>query len=89
MSIGVILTLSDLSEYYQKESIDVCSITGGKYKDMGSDYRNLTSEETNMLQKMIDKEYDYFIKLIAQNRNLTENYVKSIAEEEHIQDNKD
>lgn len=79
-SIGVILTLNDLSEYYQKEGIDVYSITGGKYKDMGSDYRNLTSEETNMLQEMIDEEYDYFIKLIAQNRNLTEDYVKKIAE---------
>lgn len=79
-SIGVILTLNDLSEYYKKEGIGVYSITGGKYKDMSSDYRNLTSEEENMLQEMVDEEYNYFIKLIAQNRNLTINYVKKIAE---------
>lgn len=79
-SIGVILTLNDLSEYYKKQGIDVYSITGGKYKDIGADYRNLTSEEQNMLQEMIDEEYDYFIKLIAENRNLTVDHVKKVAE---------
>ncbi|RBQ24488.1 hypothetical protein ALNOE001_01430 [Candidatus Methanobinarius endosymbioticus] len=79
-SIGVILTLSDLSEYYDKEGTNIYSITGGKYKDIGSDYRNLTGEERNMLQEMVDEEYDYFIKLIAQNRNLTVDHVKKVAE---------
>lgn len=79
-SIGVILTLSDLSEYYKKQGVDIYSITGGKYKDMGADYRNLTSEEKNMLQTMVDEEYEYFIKLIANNRNLSFDYVKKIAE---------
>jgi len=79
-SIGVILTLADLSKYYKKEGIDIFSITGGKYKDMGADYRNLTPEEYKMLQKMIDEEYDYFIKLISNNRNLSYDYVKNISE---------
>jgi len=79
-SIGVILTLADLSEYYQKQGIDVYSITGGKYKDMGADYRDLTPEERKMLQTMVDEEYDYFITIIAKNRNLSFDYVKSIAE---------
>jgi len=79
-SIGVILTLADLSDYYQKQGIDIYSITGGKYKDMGADYRDLTPEERAMLQKMVDEEYDYFISIIAENRNLSLDYVKSIAE---------
>ena len=79
-SIGVILTLSDLSKYYQKQGIDIYSITGGKYKDIGADYRNLTSEERSMLQKMVDEEYEYFISLIAKNRNLSYDHVKNIAE---------
>jgi protease-4 len=79
-SIGVILTLSDLSDYYDKKGIDIYSITGGKYKDMGSDYRNLTSEERSMLQEMIDEQYDYFIDLVAKNRNLTKDHVKGIAD---------
>lgn len=79
-SIGVILTLSDLSEYYKKQGVDIYSITGGKYKDIGADYRNLTPEERNMLQTMIDEEYEYFMKLIAKNRNLSFDYVNTIAE---------
>jgi len=79
-SIGAIMTLADLSEYYKKEGADIFSITGGKYKDMGADYRSLTPEERNMLQKMVDEEYDNFIKIIANNRNLTYDYVKTIAE---------
>jgi len=79
-SIGVILTLADLSEYYKKEGIDIYSITGGKYKDMGADYRDLTADERAMLQTIIDEEYNYFVSIIANNRNLSLNYVKSIAE---------
>ena len=79
-SIGVILTLGDLSEYYKKQGINLYSITGGKYKDMGADYRNLTPEEKDMLQKMVNEEYDHFIRIIAENRNLSFDYVKKIAE---------
>ncbi|WP_067257789.1 signal peptide peptidase SppA [Methanobrevibacter cuticularis] len=79
-SIGVILTLADLSEYYKKQGIDIYSLTGGKYKAIGADYKNLTSEERQMLQTMIDEEYAHFIGLVAKNRNLTIDYVESIAE---------
>jgi len=79
-SIGVILTLADLSEHYKKEGIDIYSITGGKYKDMGADYRDLTAEERNLLQTIVDEQYNYFISIIAENRNLSIDYVKTIAE---------
>lgn len=79
-SIGVILTLSDLSKHYEKQGIDIFSITGGEYKDIGADYRSMTSEEKEMLQKIVDEEYDYFISLIAKNRNLTTEYVEGIAD---------
>jgi protease IV len=79
-SIGVILTLTDLSQLYQMIGVDQYSIKAGEYKDMGADYRNLTPEETEMLQEMVDQDYDYFITLVAQNRQLDESYVRSIAE---------
>lgn len=79
-SIGVILGLSDLSELYKKLGIDKYSLKGGKYKDMGADYRKLTAEESAMLQKMVDEEHDNFISIVAENRKLDKNYVKSIAE---------
>jgi protease-4 len=79
-SIGVILTLTDLSQLYQMIGVDQYSIKAGEYKDMGADYRNLTPEETEMLQEMVNQDYDYFISLVAQNRQLDESYVRSIAE---------
>ncbi|MEN6330274.1 MAG: signal peptide peptidase SppA [Methanobacteriaceae archaeon] len=79
-SIGVILSLTDLSELYQKIGVNKYSIKAGEYKDMGADYRNLTATEQKMLQEMVDQDYDYFIRLVADNRKLNESYVRSIAE---------
>ncbi|MGB9980043.1 signal peptide peptidase SppA [Methanobacterium sp.] len=79
-SIGVILSLTNLSDLYKMIGVDKSSIKAGKYKDMGADYRSLTTEEKNMLQKMVDQEYDNFISIVAENRKLDKNYIKSIAE---------
>lgn len=79
-SIGVILSLTDLSGLYQKIGVNQYAIKAGEYKDMGASYRNLTPEETKMLQEMVDQDYEYFINQVAKNRKLDVNYVKSIAE---------
>jgi protease IV len=79
-SIGVLMDFTDLSQLYQNIGVNRYAITGGKYKDMGADYRNLTPEERNMLQGMVNEDYDYFISLVAENRKLDRNYVRSIAE---------
>ncbi|HML04388.1 MAG TPA: S49 family peptidase, partial [Methanobacterium sp.] len=72
--------LTDLSKLYKTIGVDKYSIKAGKYKDMGADYRNLTPEETQMLQKMVDEEHENFISIVAENRHLDRNYVKSLAE---------
>lgn len=79
-SIGVIMGLTDLSRYYQQMGINKYAIKAGQYKDMGADYRPLTSDERNMLQKMVDQDYDHFITLIAENRHLDKGYVSQIAQ---------
>jgi protease IV len=79
-SIGVIMGLTDLSKYYESNGINKYSIKAGEYKDMGSDYRPLTTNETNMLQNMVNEDYAHFIDIVAVNRNLTVNYTQSIAE---------
>ncbi|MGI6481712.1 MAG: signal peptide peptidase SppA [Methanobacterium sp.] len=79
-SIGVIMDLTNLSDLYQKLGIDRYAIKGGKYKDIGADYRDLTSEEKNMLQTMVDENYESFVANVAQNRKLSKKYVESIAE---------
>lgn len=79
-SIGVLLDITDLSELYQKIGINKYAIKGGEYKDMGADYRNLTPTEKKMLQDIVNEHYEYFISLVAENRKLSKDYVRSIAE---------
>ncbi len=79
-SIGVIMDLTNLSDLYEKLGINRSSIKAGEYKDMGADYRSLTPEEESILQNMVDENYDNFINIVAENRNLTHEYVASIAE---------
>jgi len=79
-SIGVIMDFTDLSQYYKNNGIDKYSIKAGEYKDMGSDYRPLTSNEKSMLQSMVNEDYTHFIDIVAVNRNLTTNYTQTIAE---------
>ncbi len=79
-SIGVILSLTDLSGLYQKIGVNQYAIKAGEYKDMGASYRNLTPKEAEMLQEMVDQDYEYFINQVAENRNLDISYVRSIAE---------
>lgn len=79
-SIGVIMDLTNLSELYKKIGITKNVIKGGKYKDIGSDSRNMTAEEKTMLQNMVNEYYDNFISIVAENRKLDKNYVSSIAE---------
>lgn len=79
-SIGVILDLTNLSELYKKIGVTKTVIKGGKYKDIGADYRNMTPEEKAMLQNMVNEHYDHFISIVAENRNLNKSYVSSIAE---------
>ena len=70
-SIGVIMELTDLSKYYAKLGINKYSIKAGQYKDMGADYRPLTTtEERNMLQGMVDQDYDHFLNIVSENRHL-------------------
>lgn len=79
-SIGVIMQITDLSKYYQENGINISSIKAGQYKDMGADYQPLTATERNMLQGMVNQDYDHFIDIVSTNRHLDKNYTESIAQ---------
>lgn len=79
-SIGVIMDLTNLSDLYEKLGVNRSSITAGKYKDMGADYKDLTPEEQSILQSMVNENYDNFMTIVAENRKLSKEYVASIAE---------
>ncbi len=79
-SIGAVMELTDLSKYYQQNGVNKYSIKAGQYKDLGADYRPLTTVERNMLQGMVDQDYNHFIDIVSENRHLDTNYTNSIAQ---------
>ena len=79
-SLGVIFTLTDISGLANKYGVDQEVIKSGEFKDMGSSFRDLTPEERQILQSIVNEAYDKFVNVIVQGRNLPEGRVHEIAD---------
>lgn len=78
-SIGVSLQLRNFVEKNKREGIRVTSITSGQYKGIGDPNRDLTKEETKMLQEDVDKIHENFVSAISENRVLPKEDVAKLA----------
>jgi len=79
-SIGVIFVFPQYEKLLDKLGIRMRVFKAGRYKDIGSPYRNMTEEEEEIVNEWLQTAYDDFIHAVAENRNLSESYVRSIAE---------
>jgi protease IV len=79
-SLGVIFTLTDISGLANKYGVEQEVIKSGEFKDMGSSFRDLTPEERQILQSIVDESYDKFVGVIVQGRGLPEERVREIAD---------
>lgn len=79
-SIGVILRGNNLEKLLDKVGVSFKTIKSGPYKDILSFDRQLTPEEENILQDLIDTSYQQFVETVAQGRNLEVEKVKSFAD---------
>jgi protease-4 len=79
-SIGVISTIPQLTDLLEKLGIEYVIIKGGEFKDIGSPYREITPEEKELLQDMIDDVHDQFINDIAAGRGLEVEDVREVAD---------
>ncbi|MDD5111492.1 MAG: signal peptide peptidase SppA [Candidatus Altiarchaeota archaeon] len=79
-SIGVRMNVMQYYELMSKLGVNMTVIKAGADKDVGSPYRPMTEGEQEELQRIVDKTYDDFIETVARNRNLTPDYVRSIAD---------
>lgn len=79
-SIGVIIEFANLEELYKWAKIKRYSLKTGKYKDAGAEYRDMTDEEKNLFQAMINEVLDQFVKAVAEGRKLDVEKVKAIAD---------
>ncbi len=79
-SIGVISTLPQLADLLEKLGIEFVIIKGGEFKDIGSPYREITPEEMELLQDMIDDVHDQFISDVAAGRDLDVEDVREVSD---------
>jgi protease-4 len=79
-SIGVIFSQLQYSELLERYGIRANVIKSGKYKDIGSPLRNMTAEERQILQEMIDDIYIQFVRAVAEGRQMNESEVLELAD---------
>jgi len=62
-SIGTVMVLENYYDLLQKLGINITVMKKGKFKDMGSSFKqNITEEERKMFQKILDEAYQHFIR---------------------------
>jgi protease-4 len=79
-SIGVIMGYTNFEKLLKKIGLLPVVIKSGPYKDVGSPARPMTDEERELLQEVVAKIHQQFIRAIAEGRKLEVSQVKLIAD---------
>ncbi|MCK8825412.1 signal peptide peptidase SppA [Fuchsiella alkaliacetigena] len=79
-SIGVIMQLANLKGLFEKAGIKQETFKSGRFKDIGNAGREMTKEERELLNYMVQDVYEPFVKVVAQGRSLSEEEVRTIAD---------
>ena len=79
-SIGVIALSPNMKGLFEKLGIKMNVIKSGNYKDIFSSHRDITKEETQLLQEMIDTSYRRFLKDVALGRNQNQSEIEPYAD---------
>jgi len=78
-SIGVISQVTNIEGLLEKLGIQIEIFKGGKYKDMYWGFRELTPEEEEIMQGMVNEYYEQFIDVVAEGRGLSKEEVRNLA----------
>jgi protease-4 len=79
-SIGVIMESINFGELAEELGVDFNTIKSGEYKDIMSATRDMTEEEFEILQSMIDEMYDDFVQVIADGRGMDDSEVRRLGD---------
>ena len=78
-SIGVIASYLEFSGLLRGYNVTYQRMVSGKYKDIGSPFKPLSSVEEDLMQKKLDAIREYFIDEVAKNRKMPKKNVDEIA----------
>ena len=79
-SIGVIIQSYSLQGLFEKYGIKEQNITTGKMKDAGSQGRDMSKEEKEYFQGLVDSSFDRFVKIVSEGRGISEREVRKLAD---------
>ncbi|MBF0476286.1 MAG: signal peptide peptidase SppA, partial [Deltaproteobacteria bacterium] len=79
-SIGVIMDFANVEELLKKVGLDFITLKAGKFKDIGSVSRHMTSEEKDLLQSVLDDVHGQFIRAVAEGRKMPQDKIRAIAD---------
>ncbi|HZR83105.1 MAG TPA: signal peptide peptidase SppA [Candidatus Binatia bacterium] len=78
-SIGVILSLANVTGLLEKIGVQAEVLKAGSYKDMGSPFRPMTDEDRAAFQEMLDQVHTQFIDAVATGRKMDPADARRIA----------
>ncbi|MFZ2205201.1 MAG: signal peptide peptidase SppA [Minisyncoccia bacterium] len=79
-SIGITGSYLQETEKNKKEGLTYIDLSSGIYKDSGSPNRPLTEADKQIFMRDIKIGYEHFVNLVSQNRNLSIEMVKKLAD---------
>ncbi|MCK5391644.1 MAG: signal peptide peptidase SppA [Deltaproteobacteria bacterium] len=79
-SIGVIAQFASYEKLLDWAKIDVEVIKSGKYKDVGSPFREMSEADKQYIQDLIDNVYSQFKLVVANARNLDTKQIDKVAD---------
>jgi len=69
-SISAVMQFADIQELMRKVGVRSSVVKSGKFKDIGSPAREMTVEEKQLIQGIVDDIYDQFTQTVSENRKV-------------------
>lgn len=79
-SIGVIMHFTNMEDLFKKVGLRASVIKSGRFKDAGSPFRDMTKEERELLQALIDDVHEQFVEAVSESRGLDRGNVIELAD---------
>lgn len=76
-SIGVIMSTLNYQQLFGKVGLESVTFKSGKFKDMLSGARQMTDEEKEYIQALVMQTYDQFVGIVARERKLPEDQLRT------------
>ncbi len=79
-SIGVIMEFANLEKLYDWAKVSRYTITSGKFKDSGSEYRAMREDEREYFQSMVNDTYKQFREAVKEGRKIDDETLNKYAD---------